>query len=33
MGGWMMANKAFITVAAIINAALGAFLTYKGYFA
>ncbi len=32
MGGWMMANKAFITVAAIINAALGAFLTYKGYF-
>ena len=33
MGGWMMKNKAFITVSAILNAVLGAFLTYKGFIA
>ena len=33
MGGWMLKNSTIITVSAIFNAALGAFLTYKGYMA
>jgi hypothetical protein len=33
MGGWMMKNRAFITISAVLNAALGAYLTYKGFIA
>ena len=33
MGDWMRMNKALITVAAAINAALGAYLSYQGYLA
>lgn len=33
LGGWMLKNSTLITVSALVNAALGAFLTYMGYLA
>ena len=31
MGSWMITNRIFITVSAILNAGIGGYLTYKGY--